>query len=707
MRWFHNISFSSSSSSSTTASTSATSSRKHFQDSNNHNHNYHRNYNQRSNYRYLGFRIAGPKLTRQRELRRLGDQEVAQTEVVVVAPLSCSYDIPLSSSAPASRTTSSALAVPLPLPLPVPEGNGEQRLPSSNEVGHGKGLEDRDREKTDGTPSNSRMFASCDSRKTAEHVETRSSSKECSCESIQHRMSTGDMFPHYMVPPENPVWSAPEMPTSDFPGLPPPAFYDFSAFSTDNTPLHSPPNRSSRRRNRSQSGPTLSIHQKLSLEISSSRPESNGPIYVHPLPLPPGAAMASPSASISQVTTKPEPLPMNCQWQKGKLIGRGTFGSVYVASNRETGALCAMKEVEIFPDDPKSAECIKQLEQEIKVLSQLKHPNIVQYYGSEIAEDKFYIYLEYVHPGSINKYVRDHCGAITESVVRNFTRHILSGLTYLHSTKTIHRDIKGANLLVDASGVVKLADFGMSKHLSGQRADLSLKGSPYWMAPELMQAVMQKDKSSDLALAIDIWNLGCTIIEMFTGKAPWGEYEGAAALFKVMRDTPPIPETLSPEGKDFLHCCFRRNPAERPSASMLLEHRFVKCSHSQDMPLCPTERSEFKLDQLPVQQSLQSTKTVTPDSETEQQSHYKSSDLTVAPRYSPHSILEALPSLSLPCSGQCTHQSPALLVPLIDLSTRSLRRTIFSDNVEERKKHCTLFSRFLLIMQLQASRWRP
>lgn len=115
---------------------------------------------------------------------------------------------------------------------------------------------------------------------------------------------------------------------------------------------------------------------------------------------------------------------------------------------------------------------------------------------------------------------------MTESVVRNFTRHILSGLAYLHSKMTLHRDIKGANLLVDASGVVKLADFGMAKHLTGQRADLSLKGSPFWMAPELMQAVMQRDSNPDLAFAVDIWSLGCTIIEMFTGKPPWSEFEG-------------------------------------------------------------------------------------------------------------------------------------------------------------------------------------
>ncbi|GFP94551.1 mitogen-activated protein kinase kinase kinase yoda [Phtheirospermum japonicum] len=285
--------------------------------------------------------------------------------------------------------------------------------------------------------------------------------------------------------------------------------------------------------------------------------------------------MTSHHSPLSPVGGKPEVIPRKSKWQKGKLIGRGTFGSVYVASNRETGALCAMKEVEILPDDSNSAECMRQLEQEIKVLRHLKHPNIVQYYGSEIVGDKFYIYLEYVHPGSINKFIQDHCGAITESVVRNFTRHILCGLAYLHSKKTIHRDIKGANLLVDAYGVVKLADFGMAKHLNGQTANLSLKGSPYWMAPELLQSATQTGASSDIGLAVDIWSLGCTIIEMMNGKPPWSEYEGAAALFRVLTESPSIPNTMSAEGQDFLQCCFRRNPADRPTASKLLDHPFL------------------------------------------------------------------------------------------------------------------------------------
>ncbi|CAD6269940.1 unnamed protein product [Miscanthus lutarioriparius] len=139
-------------------------------------------------------------------------------------------------------------------------------------------------------------------------------------------------------------------------------------------------------------------------------------------------------------------------------------------------------------------------------------------------EDRFYIYLEYVHPGSINKYVKQHYGAMTESVIRNFTRHILRRLAFLHGQKIMHRDIKGANLLVDVQGVVKLADFGMAKHLSTAAPNLSLKGTPYWMAPEMVQATLMKDVGYDLA--VDIWSLGCTIIEMFNGKPPWSDLEG-------------------------------------------------------------------------------------------------------------------------------------------------------------------------------------
>ncbi|CAF1922197.1 unnamed protein product [Brassica oleracea var. botrytis] len=378
-----------------------------------------------------------------------------------------------------------------------------------------------------------------------------------------------------------------------------------------------------------------------------------------------GASTSSPAA-----VPLPLPLPLPLVW---KLIGRGTFGSVYVATNSENGALCAMKEVELFPDDPKSQlEQVSSISdyllsmslyhflfllQEIKLLSNLQHPNIVHYFGSEIVDDRFFIYLEYVHPGSINKYIQDHCGGtMSESVVRNFTRHILSGLAYLHSKKTVHRDIKGANLLVDASGVVKLADFGMAKHLTGQRADLSLKGSPYWMAPELMQAVMQRDSNPDLAFAVDI--LRCSL----------GSLRGAAAMFKVMRDSPPVPETMSAEGKDFLRLCFQRNPAERPTASVLLEHRFLKNSsvlstspRNSDVSNCsqlfnrmnitePNSRREkpnFKLDQVLRARNVTSSESESWQQQQQQQQQHRSPDVIgTVTRLSPRSTLEAIRSPS-------------------------------------------------------------
>ncbi|KAG1347922.1 mitogen-activated protein kinase kinase kinase 5 [Cocos nucifera] len=394
------------------------------------------------------------------------------------------------------------------------------------------------------------------------------------------RLSNVDISTSGIFPQISQCWSSPEIPSIDMTIFSPQASPE-KIISPDCSPLHSPARKSPVLRPRNPSAPPSPLHSKMFPDNPVPWHENNNNVGVHPLPLPPGAPAPSPSSFAHQTAAKPEVSLMAGQWQKGKLIGSGTFGNVYEATNRNTGALCAMKEVNIIPDDLKSAECLKQLDQEIKFLSQFKHPNIVQYYGSETIEDRFYIYLEYVHPGSINKYVRQHCGALTESMVRNFTRHILNGLAYLHSKKIMHRDIKGANLLVDVNGVVKLADFGMAKHLSGAAAVLSLKGTPHWMAPEVLQATMNKDIGYDLA--VDIWSLGCTIIEMYTGKHPWSGLEGPAAMFKVLHKDPPIPETLSSEGKDFLQRCFRRNPAERPTANKLLEHPFIRNSHHYNL----------------------------------------------------------------------------------------------------------------------------
>ncbi|KAL3528077.1 hypothetical protein ACH5RR_012733 [Cinchona calisaya] len=292
----------------------------------------------------------------------------------------------------------------------------------------------------------------------------------------------------------------------------------------------------------------------------------------HQLPLPPGSP-TSPSALPTPRTSGVMESSCNnlSKWKKGRLLGRGTFGHVYVGFNSENGQMCAIKEVRVVADDHSSKECLKQLNQEITLLSQLSHPNIVQYHGSELGEGTLSVYLEYVSGGSIHKLLQEY-GAFREPVIQNYARQILSGLAYLHGRNTVHRDIKGANILVDPNGEVKLADFGMAKHITSASSMLSFKGSPYWMAPEVVM------NTNGYNLAVDIWSLGCTILEMATSKPPWSQYEGVAAIFKIgnSKDMPEIPEHLSNNAKSFITLCLQREPSARPTALRLLDHPFVR-----------------------------------------------------------------------------------------------------------------------------------
>ncbi|TVU23467.1 hypothetical protein EJB05_25836, partial [Eragrostis curvula] len=310
---------------------------------------------------------------------------------------------------------------------------------------------------------------------------------------------------------------------------------------------------------------------------SVSRSERNA--NFQPIPLSTASAKPKQTNFGHQLVPKIEMPSTADQWIQGKLIASGSFGCVYEATNRHTGALCAMKVFNKLPYDVQFTESIKKLEQEINFLSQFKHENIAQYCGSKIIEDTLYIYVEHVHPGSVYKYARENYGSLTESVIRSFMCHILKGLAFLHSKKIMHGDIKCSNLLVDVNGVVKLTDFGIAKPLTTGDSNLWLRRGPYWIAPEVVRAILDKNVGYDVAA--DIWSIGCTMIEMFTGKPPWSDLEGPAAMFKVLRTEPPIPDNLSPEGRDFLICCLKRNPAERPTASKLLEHPFIRNSFAE------------------------------------------------------------------------------------------------------------------------------
>ncbi|KAJ1272266.1 hypothetical protein BS78_06G189100 [Paspalum vaginatum] len=373
-------------------------------------------------------------------------------------------------------------------------------------------------------------------------------------------------------------------------------FWQHSRGSPECSPIPSPRMTSPGPSSRVHSGSVSPLHPRsggVAPESPTSRHDDGKKKQTHKLPLPPLNISNSSFFPNNSMPTSPISVPRSpgrtdnpsspgSRWKKGKLIGRGTFGHVYVGFNSDSGEMCAMKEVNLFLDDPKSKESARQLRQEILFLSRLRHPNIVQYYGSETVDDKLYIYLEYVSGGSIHKLLQEY-GQLGEPAIRSYTQQILSGLAYLHAKNTVHRDIKGANILVDPSGRVRLADFGMAKYINGQHCPFSFKGSPYWMAPEVIK------NSNGCSLAVDIWSLGCTVLEMATSKPPWSQYEGIAAVFKIgnSKELPPIPDHLSEHCKDFIRKCLQRNPSQRPTSVELLQHPFIKNGISLEKPVAP------------------------------------------------------------------------------------------------------------------------
>jgi len=172
------------------------------------------------------------------------------------------------------------------------------------------------------------------------------------------------------------------------------------------------------------------------------------------------------------------------------LIGHGSFGRVMFGLNKDTGEVMAVKQVPISDiTGSNTLEKIKALEIEIDILSQLNHKNIVRYIGSSREDDNFNIFLEYEGGGSIEKLLSRY-GKFQESLVRIYSKQILEGLEYLHAHNVIHRDIKGANVLVDSNGICKLADFGGAKktcNIVTHEECNSIRGTPYWMAPEVIR----------------------------------------------------------------------------------------------------------------------------------------------------------------------------------------------------------------------------
>ncbi|KAI0165146.1 hypothetical protein GGR52DRAFT_575239 [Hypoxylon sp. FL1284] len=272
------------------------------------------------------------------------------------------------------------------------------------------------------------------------------------------------------------------------------------------------------------------------------------------------------------------------RWFKGELIGKGTYGRVYLGMNATTGEFLAVKEVEVNPkaavgDKNKMKELLKALDQEIDTMQNLDHDNIVQYLGCERKETSISIFLEYISGGSIGSCLRKH-GKFEEPVVSSLTRQALSGLAYLHREGILHRDLKADNILLDVDGTCKISDFGISKktdNIYGNDKTNSMQGSVFWMAPEVIRS-----QGEGYSAKVDIWSLGCVVLEMFAGRRPWSKEEAVGAIYKIANgEIPPIAddvrEAITPYALGFMLDCFTVDPRDRPTAERLLQrHEFCE-----------------------------------------------------------------------------------------------------------------------------------
>uniref|UniRef100_A0A674NNX9 non-specific serine/threonine protein kinase n=1 Tax=Takifugu rubripes TaxID=31033 RepID=A0A674NNX9_TAKRU len=268
-------------------------------------------------------------------------------------------------------------------------------------------------------------------------------------------------------------------------------------------------------------------------------------------------------------------------WELIGELGDGAFGKVYKARNKETGVLAAAKQIET-----KSEEELEDYMVEIDILAKCDHRYIVKLLDAFFHDNKLWIMIEFCPGGAVDATMLELDRGLTEPQIKVVCRQMLEALTYLHSMKIIHRDLKAGNILLMLDGDIKLADFGVSakNNKTLQRRD-SFIGTPYWMAPEVVMCETMKDAPYDYKA--DIWSLGITLIELAQIEPPHHELNPMRVLLKIAKSDPPTleqPHKWSQDFKDFLKRALDKNPESRPSAVQLLEHPFVR-SVTSNRPL--------------------------------------------------------------------------------------------------------------------------
>uniref|UniRef100_A0A1A9ZL65 Mitogen-activated protein kinase kinase kinase 4 n=1 Tax=Glossina pallidipes TaxID=7398 RepID=A0A1A9ZL65_GLOPL len=272
---------------------------------------------------------------------------------------------------------------------------------------------------------------------------------------------------------------------------------------------------------------------------------------------------------------------VNFRWHRGIKIGQGRFGKVYTAVNNNTGELMAMKELAIHPGETR---VLKNVAEELKILEGITHESLVRYYGIEVHREELLIFMELCSEGTLESLV-ELTGSLPEGLTRRFTAQLLAGVAELHKHGIVHQDIKSANIFLVAGGnSLKLGDFGsavkIQAHTTIPGELQGYVGTQAYMAPE----IFTKTNSGGHGRAVDIWSVGCVVVEMASGKRPWAQFDSNfQIMFKVgMGEKPEAPDNLSQEGHDFIDHCLQHDPKDRMTALELLEHNFCKYGREED-----------------------------------------------------------------------------------------------------------------------------
>ncbi|CAH2062163.1 unnamed protein product, partial [Iphiclides podalirius] len=262
----------------------------------------------------------------------------------------------------------------------------------------------------------------------------------------------------------------------------------------------------------------------------------------------------------------------NEHWDMIGELGDGAFGKVYKAQHKTTGQLAAAKMCVLDNEDD-----LADFTVEIDILSECRHPNVVELHEAYFIDNKLWMLLEYCDGGALDSVMSELEKGLSEAQIAYVCREMCRGLQFLHSRRVIHRDLKAGNVLATMTGGVKLADFGVSaKNKSTLQKHDTFIGTPYWMAPEVVLCETFRDNPYDFK--VDIWSLGITLIEFAQMEPPNHEMTPMRVLLKIQKSEPPSleqPSRWSAAFNDFVAKALVKEPEKRPTAGDLLRHEFV------------------------------------------------------------------------------------------------------------------------------------